>query len=237
MSNNTRYPLLDSLRGLAILAMMAYHFGFDLNMQGYIVQDLNNSITWQIARSLILGAFLLLAGFSMALAKHQAVKHRLMRLLRIAVCALLVSVVSYLMFAESWIFFGVLHFMVVASLICWCLMPYKKFLFPLAIFLLGIGLFYQLPIFDQPLLQWVGMVTHKPITEDYVPMAPWLGVMMTGVSVGQWASLRAHLWPLACTPTSALKPVQWLGRHSLAAYMLHQPILLGALGFYGVIYE
>ena len=237
MSNNTRYPMIDCLRGLAILAMMAYHFGFDLNMQGYIVQDLNNSITWQIARSLILGTFLLLAGFSMALAKHQAVKHRLMRLLRIAGCALLVSVVSYVMFPESWIFFGVLHFMVVASLICWCLMPYKKLLFPLAIFLLGIGLFYQSSIFDQPLLQWVGMMTHKPVTEDYVPMAPWLGMMMIGITVGQWALSRAHLWPLASTPTNALKPVQWLGRHSLAAYMLHQPILLGALGLYGVIYK
>ena len=45
MSNNTRYPMIDCLRGLAILAMIAYYFGFDLNMQGYIVQDLNNSIT------------------------------------------------------------------------------------------------------------------------------------------------------------------------------------------------
>ena len=60
---------------------------------------------------------------------------------------------------------------------------------------------------------------------------------MIGVSVGQWALFRVHLWPLASTPSSALKPVQWLGRHSLAAYMLHQPILLSALALYGVIYE
>ncbi len=237
MIKTNRYPVIDLLRGLAILAMMAYHFGFDLNMQGYIAQDLNHSVTWQIARSLILGTFLFVAGFSMALAVHQTLKKRLTRLVLIALCAALVSVVSYFMFPDSWIFFGVLHFVLLASLFCWLLIPHKKLLFTLAIALLAIGLFYQSTVFDQPLLQWLGMMTHKPVTEDYVPMLPWLGVMMIGVIIGQWALTRAQLWPLACTPSAALSPVQWLGRHSLAVYMLHQPILLGALAIFGVVYQ
>ena len=96
---------------------------------------------------------------------------------------------------------------------------------------------FQSPVFDEPALQWLGMMTHKPMTEDYVPMLPWLGVMMAGIILGQWALTRKQLWPLACTPHIALSPVQWLGRHSLAVYMLHQPILLGALAIFGVIYR
>ena len=232
-----RYPVIDCIRGSAILAMMAYHFSFDLNMQGYITQDLNHSIAWQVARSLILSTFLFVAGFSMALAAKQSFKHRLTRLALITFCAMLVSVVSIFMFPDSWIFFGVLHFVVVASLICWGVIPHKKLLTVLTVLLLVIGILYQSPVFDKPPLQWLGMMTHKPITEDYVPMLPWLGVMMLGIIVGQWALTRVQHWPLVCTPHATLFPVQWLGRHSLAVYMLHQPILLGALGIFGVIYQ
>ncbi len=236
MIKNIRYPVIDCIRGLAVLAMMVYHFGFDLNMLGYLSQDINQSMAWQIARSLILGTFLFVAGFSMALAGRQTLKQRLIRLIGIAACALLVSVVSYFMFPDSWIFFGVLHFVVVASFICGLMMPYKKLMLTTAIALLVLGLFYQSPLFDQPPLQWLGMMTYKPVTEDYVPMLPWIGVMMIGIFIGEWALIRAQLAPLACKPTAALKPVQWLGRHSLAVYMLHQPILLGALAIFGVVY-
>lgn len=237
MLKNSRYLVIDFIRGLAILAMMVYHFGFDLNMQGIIAQDLNNSITWQIARSLILGIFLFVAGFSMALAASQTVKQRLKRLARIFGCAMLVSMMSYFMFPESWIYFGVLHFVVIASLICWILMRYEKLLFPLAIAFLVIGLFYQSSMFDQPLLQWLGMMTHKPLTEDYVPMLPWLGVMIIGIIIGQWSLTNTHHWLLASTPNAALNPVQWLGQHSLVTYMLHQPILIGALCIFGAVYK
>lgn len=237
MTKINRYPVIDCIRGCAILAMMAYHFGFDLNMQGYITQDLNHSMVWQITRSLILSTFLFVAGFSMPLAAQKSLKQSLARLARIALCALLVSLVSLFMFPNSWIFFGVLHFVVAASLICWLVMPYKKLLMVLAVALLIIGIFYQSQEFDRPSLQWLGMMTHKPITEDYVPMLPWLGVMMTGNIIGQWALTRVQRWPLTSTPKFALFPLQLLGRHSLAVYMLHQPILLGALAIFGVMYK
>lgn len=235
IAKNTRYPIIDTLRGLAILAMMAYHFGFDLSMQGYIVQDLNHSLPWLVARSLILSTFLFVSGFSLVLAQHHTTKQRLLRLARIAGCALLVSVGSYFMFPESWIYFGVLHFIVLATFLCWFLAHHEKWLLPLGIAVLGIGLFYQSPIFDQPMLQWLGMMTHKPITEDYVPIFPWLGVMLIGFYTGRWALRRNISWPLAITPPTTLKPVGWLGRHSLAVYMLHQPLLLGLLWAYGAI--
>ena len=234
---NSRFELIDCIRGGAIVAMMAYHFAFDLNMQGYILQDLNHNFSWQLARSLILGTFLFIAGFSMALAAHQTLKKRVARLLIIAACAVLVSVTSYFMFADSWIFFGVLHFMVVASLICWLLMPYKKLILVLSVLLTIVGIFYQSTMFNQTFLQWVGMMTHKPITEDYVPILPWIGVMMFGIIVGQWALTRINSWPLTCTPHASLSALQWLGRHSLAVYMLHQPLLLGALSIFGVLYR
>ena len=237
MIKTSRYPVIDCIRGCAIIAMIAYHFGFDLNMQGYISQDINHNSSWQVARSLILGTFLFVAGFSMALATNQNIKQRLIRLVRIAACAVLVSIGSYFMFPDSWIFFGVLHFVLVGSLICWLVMPYQKLLLMLAMSLLTLGIFYQSSVFNHPLLQWLGMMTFKPITEDYVPLLPWLGVMMIGARMGQWALTKSKLWLFDYKPSSILFPVQWLGQHSLIVYMLHQPILLGALGIFGMVFK
>ena len=237
MLKNSRYPVIDCIRGCAIIAMIAYHFGFDLNMQGYISQDINHNSNWQVARSLILGTFLFVAGFSMALAENKNITRRLIRLVRIAACAVLVSIGSYFMFPDSWIFFGVLHFVLVGSLICWLVMPYQKLLLILAMSLLTVGILYQSPIFNSPFLQWLGMMTYKPITEDYVPLLPWLGLMMIGARMGQLALTKSKLWIFDYKLSSILLPVQWLGQHSLIVYMLHQPILLGALGIFGMVFK
>ena len=237
MLKTSRYPVIDCIRGFAILAMIAYHFGFDLNMQGYISQDINHNSNWQVARSLILGTFLFVAGFSMALATNQNIKRRLIRLVRIAACAVLVSIGSYFMFPDSWIFFGVLHFVLVGSLICWLVMPYQKLLLIFAMSILTIGIFYESPVFNRPFLQWLGMMTYKPITEDYVPLLPWLGVMMIGARMGQWALTKSKLWLFDYKPSSIFLPVQWLGRHSLIVYIIHQPILLGVLGIFGMVFK
>jgi uncharacterized membrane protein len=237
MHKNTRYPIIDTIRGFAILAMMAYHFGFDLTMQGYIVQDLNHSLPWLVARSIILSTFLFVAGFSLALAQHHSAKKCWLRLARISACAILVSVGSYFMFPYSWIYFGVLHFMVLASLVCWFLARYESWILPFALAALGLGLFYQSATFDQPMLQWLGMMTHKPITEDYVPIFPWLGVMLIGLYVGKLALQKQFTWLLLSSTPKTLTPVGWLGRHSLAVYMLHQPVLLGLLWIYGALFR
>ena len=67
----------------------------------------------------------------------------------------------------------------------------------------------------------------KPVTEDYVPLAPWAGVMMLGIGAGH-ALARGNFHALTSLALSP-KWLQWLGRHSLAVYMIHQPILLGTL--------
>jgi uncharacterized membrane protein len=72
----------------------------------------------------------------------------------------------------------------------------------------------------------VGFATMKPRTEDYVPLFPWLGVMLVGVALGH-AIVRNGARAVA--PFGHLpRVVRWLGQHSLAVYMLHQPLLFGA---------
>ena len=83
------------------------------------------------------------------------------------------------------------------------------------------------PAFDGRALGWVGFMTHKPVTEDYVPLFPWTGVLLAGLAAGHWLARSgfAVLTPLDHAPAA----LQWMGRHSLAIYLAHQPVLLGAL--------
>ena len=66
------------------------------------------------------------------------------------------------------------------------------------------------------------------MTEDYVPIVPWLGVMLWGFALGSWLVQRAPLWLRSALP-HGLTPLAWLGRWSLSYYMLHQPVLIGAV--------
>ena len=37
------------------------------------------------------------------------------------------------------------------------------------------------PLLNGRALNWLGLVSRKPFTEDYVPVLPWLGVMLIGL--------------------------------------------------------
>ncbi len=226
-----RQPWLDALRGAAVLAMIAYHFGYDLNHLGWLHQDLNHDLRWMTARSLILGSFLFSVGASHALAEAQqataAAQGR--RIARIAAAAALVTAGSWLLFPRSAIWFGTLHAIAVMSALLLLLRKLPLGAWPallLGIATIVIGNLYAHPLFDQPALAWIGLMTHAPRTEDYVPLLPWFGVCL----IGQGA-MSLYLRRPAPRPAGARLPrwLLWPGRHSLAIYLLHQPILLGIL--------
>jgi uncharacterized membrane protein len=79
-----------------------------------------------------------------------------------------------------------------------------------------------------PGLNWLGLITRKPVTEDYVPLLPWLGVMWWGMAAGQWV-LRTQSAMLDRPIPKPIAPLAALGRWSLSFYVAHQPIMIGLL--------
>jgi uncharacterized membrane protein len=89
------------------------------------------------------------------------------------------------------------------------------------------GITVQHPLFNQPFWQWIGLMTYKPATEDYVPFIPWFGVVLLGIALGHRLYRQGYLYNL---PSSIWeKRLATVGQHSLLIYMLHQPLLLGGL--------
>jgi uncharacterized membrane protein len=75
-------------------------------------------------------------------------------------------------------------------------------------------------------------MTTRPLTEDYVPLFPWGGVLLVGIAAGHALAANGFAWvaPLARAP----RAVRFLGRHSLVVYLVHQPLMLGV--FYALLH-
>ncbi len=239
-----RFDRLDTLRGLAIVWMALFHFSFDLNEAGYLHphQVFWRDPFWTGQRACIVSLFLLCAGAgqAVAIANGQSWPRFWKRWAQVAGCAVLVSAGSAIMFPNAWISFGVLHGMAVMLLLLRALgsvCPPERVARQPAMFaalaLLAL-VAWQLPhhvtspFFDSRWTNWTGLITRLPVTEDYVPVMPWLGMMLAGYLAMSW--LMAHRTrAVAGAVPRAAGGLALLGRWSLSFYMLHQPILIGAV--------
>jgi len=232
----SRFVLLDAARGLAIAQMVVYHFLFDLGHFGAIEIDMYDDPRWIAWRSAIVAQFLFLMGASLALRLAPGAGPGWRRWAQIAACAVLVSIATGFVFGPRWIWFGVLHFAAAAQLL---LLPLRRPLARLAPWLLALaggallaaGLTVHFPLFADDRLGWIGFSPVKPQTEDFVPLLPWLGVVLLGMAAMRAAGSRlpAPSARLAGRLSPLLAPLSAAGRWPLTIYMAHQPLLFGAL--------
>lgn len=238
MTVRQRFDAIDALRGVAIVWMTVFHFCFDLNHFGWLQQDFYRDPFWTGQRTAIVSLFLFCAGLGQAVAvvQGQSWARFWKRWAQVAGCALLVTVGSYFMYPRSFIYFGVLHGIAVMLIVVRLTAGWGAWLWLLGALAIaakfiawqlhGAGLLPD--VLNTPALNWLGLIGRKPITEDYVPLLPWLGVMWWGMAAGQWLLARRPGWVTVALPAGAA-PLTWLGRWSLSWYMLHQPVMIGAL--------
>jgi uncharacterized membrane protein len=227
-----RFERLDALRGAAVVWMAVFHFCFDLNHFGLLLpkQNFYADPFWTVQRSVIVSLFLFTAGLSQAtaLCAGQGWPRFWRRWAQIVACAAMVSAGSALMFPKSWISFGILHGIALMLIGARLAAPLRGWLWPLGLALILLPQWLQHPAFDTRWTNWVGLVTRKPVTEDFAPLLPWLGVVLWGLAAGQWLLVRRRTVLAGPLPVAA-RGLATLGRWSLAFYMLHQPVLIGAL--------
>ena len=237
-----RLAAIDALRGAAMVWMTLFHFCFDLNHAGFIRQNFYSDPLWTWQRTAIVSLFLFCAGLgqSVAVAQGQSWSRFWRRWSQVLGCALLVTLGSLWMFPQSFIYFGVLHGLALMLLLLRRMAPWARRHLVL-LFLIGAVLIaakfvaqhVMVPgamseLLNQRGLNWLGLVNRKPNTEDYVPLVPWLGVVLWGFAVGTWLE-RHHPQVLRVRVASAFVPLTFLGRWSLSYYMAHQPVLIACV--------
>lgn len=228
-----RIPALDIARTAAIAGMVVFHFTYDLALFGFVRPDLVHTPFWANFARLVAGSFLFLAGVGLWLAHGRGIRWPsfLRRLAIIGAAAALVTGATWVAMPDRFIFFGILHSIAVASLIGLAVL---RLPIPL-IAALGAGVL-ALPhlvrheVFSAPALLWTGLAPVPPTTLDYEPVFPWLAPCLFGIAAAKWLDLTGHLHRHARPATPRLARLAWPGRHSLAIYLIHQPVLIGLLG-------
>jgi len=212
--------------------MVVYHFTWDLEHFSYVEGGLTGSGGWRIFARVIASSFLFLVGVSLVLAHGRKIRWRpfLIRLAQIAGGAAAVTLVTYFATPNSFVFFGILHSITVASLLGLLFLRLPWFVTALAaIVVVALPLYLSDPLFNTRWLAWIGFATAFPLSNDLVPIFPFFGAVLFGIAATRLATDRAILPRLRALNERLrpLWPLEALGRHTLIFYLLHQPILFG----------
>ncbi len=220
------------LRGFAIVLMFVFHFSFDLNYFGVVSIQFLEDPFWLNFRRFIVSLFLLLVGISLHLASRKGIRWRSWsrRMMLLLIYAGLVSLGSWMMFPQTYIYFGILHFIALASILGLLFTRFYWLNLLLGVFIILLDVSYSNTLFNVPYLQWIGLMPQLPATEDYVPFLPWFGVVLIGIFVGKMLfDNTAMTWMEFDSRNPILRALAFAGRHSIHIYMIHQPVFIGLL--------
>ncbi len=218
-AKNIRYNSLDFLRGVAVVLMIFFHLFYDLDIFGYVDIDFSKDFFWYWLPRLIVFLFMISMGMSLTLAHRKTLRARpyTLRLLKVGICAIAISVTTFLMFKNNWVYFGTLHCIFFSTLIITPFIKRPHFsLFMFYFFMMLEVLNIQIPFYE---------MNHAAM--DYIPIWPWVGHSFLGVFFVHYGIHEISL------PTNSFtKVIFFLGKKALPIYLIHQPIMYGIIWAY-----
>lgn len=229
-----RFQWLDASRGIALVAMTIYHLCWNLEMFGYLPAGSAGSGALKLFARTIASSFLVLVGISLVLAHGRHIRWQAFwkRWRWIAAASLIITIATYFATPGAFIYFGILHHIALASLIglAFLRLPWPAIALTIAA-LWFIDQAIALPAFDTRWLAWTGLYDIPPRSNDFVPLLPWFAAVLAGMIIGKMVLRKSEtLGDIAAT--KPVKPLIFIGRHSLTYYLVHQPVLIALV--YGV---
>jgi uncharacterized membrane protein len=229
---------VDTLRGLAIVTMVFYHFVWDLNNFGLYRANLLVG-PWQVFARSIATTFIFVMGVSLTLSYSREVRHTgrtnqfqkyLLRGATIFGWGLVITVATYYFFERGFVIFGILHLLGASVVLAYPFLHLNKWVSLLAgLLLIGLGGYLNTIIVAQPWLIWLGLPQAGRYMVDYYPVLPWFGIALLGIFAGYslYPQGRSQLELPDLSHQFPITGLRFLGRHSLLIYLIHQPILFG----------
>lgn len=248
-SLNKRYVFLDGLRGLTLLSMILYHMVWDLVYLFGLDWKWYRSGAAYLWQQSICWVFIFLSGFCWSLGKR-----KWKRGVTVFIGGLLITAVTLFVMPEDRVIFGVLTCIGSCTLL---MIPFEK-LFKkcnpyagiagsMALFVLvrnvnigylGFEAWKPVKLPDSLYRNWFTAYWGFPdaafYSTDYFSVFPWIFLYIAGYFLYRILDgSRVFSW----MEKRRLAPVEWLGRHSLEIYMVHQPVLYLVLNIWFLLKE
>ncbi|SDP74163.1 DUF1624 domain-containing protein [Phyllobacterium sp. OV277] len=230
----SRLGKLDVLRGIALIAMATYHTGWDFEFFGYMEPGTTGHGAWKLYARIIASTFLVLVGFSLVLAHRNGVRWRPfgIRLVQIVLASLAVTLVTLYITPDSFVFFGILHEIAAASVLGLLFLRLPAIVIAVAAAAVVAAPHYLASAtFDGPVFWPLGLSEMPILSNDYVPVFPWFGPVLAGMALAK-TLLHFNLTGIFAgniVPGWLDRGLRFIGRHSLAFYLIHQPVLFGCV--------
>lgn len=212
---------IDFLRGIAIILMIFFHLIVDLtDFYGYQFSYLSGF--WYYEGKLTAMLFIVLAGVSSGLSSNN-----FRRGLMIFGWGMVLTAITYAYNPSTYIRFGILHLLGISMIAYHYLSPKRPvWLWLLALAFLGLGQVLETLSTQSSMFIPFGITPSDFASLDYYPILPWTGVFLIGTLFGR--SIYKHPKSIFQVPPRH-GFINYLGRHALLIYLLHQPLLLAGL--------
>ena len=238
MPEGERYHILDDIRGAAVISMILYHAVWDVvNILGVYMTWYYSNIGY-IWQQSICWTFILLSGFCTRLGGH-----RLKRGLTVSAAGLAVTAVTAVFMPNNIIIFGILTLIGACMLLMIPLDKAFRHVNPIIGLILAASAFfitrnvnYGTLGFEEIIIKWLphnvlyrntltaflGFPPYTFRSSDYFSFLPWVFLFIAGYFLYGISEKRDWLKIFA---RNGIRPLEFIGRHALIIYLVHQPLL------------
>lgn len=245
-AKKNRAPELDFLRGFALFMMILMHLAYDLryefglNIFGFLTANW----FWAFVHPFFIVIFVGVSGVCSSFSRNNFLRG--IKLLAVAAGLTLATwLVTKYAGINCLIIFNVLALLAV-SILFYSLVQFiekKASAKPAAVsLLLGFLGTYMTAVGST--IRWMDYSTSNPVflpvgfavqnapsVADAMEIFPWMGVFLLGCVIGRvFYSKKESMLPASAEKLHpVLAPVEFIGRHSLIIYLVHQPVVYGIL--------
>lgn len=234
-----RINLIDEVRGLCIILVAVYHLFYSMTVVFGMEQFFHIFGIMRIWQPILPAMFILISGISFQLSRNNIKRGLILLLISAAI-----TLILWIFMPAQIIWFGILHFLAVMNIGFGLTKKYIDKIpavFGLIIFAvvfiltynvlrgyIGIeGIWsYTLPeaLYQTDLTAPLGFCTENFRSSDYVPILPWAFMFLIGTILGRYLNSL----PQSLKKTH-IRPLAFIGRHTLIIYLVHQPVIFAAL--------
>jgi uncharacterized membrane protein len=226
-----RFHFIDELRGIGIIYVVLYHIIYNLTYIFPIGISFIEEGWMYLLRDIMVGMLMFISGASGVFSKNN-----LKRGLKLLFFALIITIITFFMGRDYFISFGILHFLGTSILLYAVTQKYMDRIPYMIGAIVCFGLFIILKV--TPELYYIsgstksffkfalGIYHYGFISTDYYPMIPWIFVFFSGSFFGKYLISKKEK---ECLLRENSKSLSFIGKNTIAIYLVHQPIVYGIM--------